>query len=95
MELAFKDSLEQQIFSPGIRIIDDPHRPRGLRSKPFDAEGLNTCKTRIVEDGRINAWFLDLATARQLDSTSTGHAARSRPVTPAQRQAICIWKQGR
>ena len=78
-----KDSLEQQIFSPGIRIIDDPHRPRGLRSKPFDAEGLNTCKTWIVEDGRINSWFLDLATARQLNATSTGHAARSSTGNPS------------
>ena len=35
-----KDKLGQRIFGAGITIIDDPHRPRGLRSKPFDGEGL-------------------------------------------------------
>ncbi len=28
------------VFAPGIAIIDDPHRIRGLRSKPFDGEGV-------------------------------------------------------
>src|SRR5262249_11351809 len=29
-----KDSLEKQIFPEAITITEDPHRPRGLRSKP-------------------------------------------------------------
>src|SRR5580658_7870963 len=35
-----KDRLGTRIFPEAITIIDDPHRHRGLRSKPFDAEGL-------------------------------------------------------
>ena len=35
-----KDKLGEQLFAPGIHIIDDPLRPRGLRSRPFDAEGV-------------------------------------------------------
>ena len=35
-----QDKLGQQVFAPGVAIIDDPLRPRGLRSRPFDAEGL-------------------------------------------------------
>jgi PmbA protein len=72
-----KDAMGQAIFAPGIQILDDPHRPRGLRSKPFDGEGLATGPRAIVEDGHIRSWFLDLATARQLGLASTGHAARS------------------
>ena len=35
-----KDKLGERLFAPGIRIVDDPLRPRGLRSHPFDAEGV-------------------------------------------------------
>ena len=35
-----KDKLGQRIFAPGITIRDDPRRPRGLRSRPFDGEGV-------------------------------------------------------
>ena len=35
-----KDRMGEEIFAPGISIIDDPHRLRGLRSKPFDGEGV-------------------------------------------------------
>ncbi len=71
-----KDSLHQQIFAPGIRIIDDPHRPRGLRSRPCDAEGLPTRTIALVDDGVLQTWLLDLRSSRQLGLASTGHAAR-------------------
>ncbi len=71
-----KDKMGQQIFAPGLRVIDDPHRRRGLRSKPFDGEGLATKRTVIIEDGRLTTWLLDGASARQLGLKSTGHAAR-------------------
>src|SRR5579872_5867402 len=35
-----KDRMGEQIFPKGIRIIDDPLRKRGLRSHPFDGEGV-------------------------------------------------------
>src|SRR5271167_2233897 len=35
-----KDRLGDAIFPEAITIIDDPHRQRGLRSKPFDGEGI-------------------------------------------------------
>ena len=35
-----KDKLGEQLFADGIRIIDDPLRVRGLRSRPFDGEGV-------------------------------------------------------
>lgn len=80
-----KDSLGQQIFADGITIIDDPHRPRGVRSKPFDAEGLANRKTDIVAGGVLQTWLLDLASARQLSMESTGHASRgtSGPPSPS------------
>ena len=71
-----KDKLGQQIFAKGIVVREDPHRQRGLRSKPFDAEGIANQRRAIVEDGVLTTWLLDLASARQLGLKTTGHAAR-------------------
>ncbi|MGH7123930.1 MAG: TldD/PmbA family protein, partial [Stellaceae bacterium] len=71
-----KDKLGQQIFAKGIAVREDPHRRRGLRSKPFDAEGIANRARAIVEDGVLTTWLLDLASARQLGLKTTGHAAR-------------------
>lgn len=70
------DALGTQVFAPGIRIIDQPHRLRGLRSKPFDGEGLATAERAIIDDGVLTGWLMDAASARQLGLTPTGHAAR-------------------
>jgi PmbA protein len=58
-----KDKLGQRIFPPGLAIVDDPRRHRGLRSRMSDGEGVatNTMATR---------------SGRQLGLRSLGHAAR-------------------
>jgi len=70
------DRLEEQLFDPAIRIVEDPHAPRGLRSRPFDGEGLATRGRDLVADGRVTGWLMDSASARQLGAVPTGHAAR-------------------
>jgi PmbA protein len=67
---------DRQLFDSGIVIRDDPHRPRGLRSRAFDGEGLPTAARDIVRDGRITGWLLDTASAKQLGLAPTGHASR-------------------
>jgi len=71
-----KDKMGQQIFGENISIIDDPHRKRGLRSKPFDGEGVANRRTVLIDEGRLTTWLLDSASARQLGLATTGHAAR-------------------
>ncbi len=80
-----KDRLGERVFPKGIDIVDDPHRPRGLRSKPFDAEGVANARRMVVEDGVLRTWILDLASARQLGLETTGHASRgtASPPSPA------------
>ena len=80
-----KESMGQNVFSDGVNIIDDPHRNRGLRSKPFDAEGLPNAKKYLAEDGVLKTWVMDLASSRQLGLSSTGNAARgtASPPSPA------------
>jgi PmbA protein len=67
---------EEQLFAPGIAIVDDPHRRRGLKSKPFDGEGVATRRRALVEDGRLTGWLLNAASAAQLGLAVTGHATR-------------------
>jgi len=71
-----KDRMGERIFAPGINIIDDPHRLRGLRSKPFDGEGVRNKRAALVERGVLQSWILDCASAKQLGLATTGHAAR-------------------
>ena len=80
-----KDRLGKQVFAKGLRVIDDPHKKRGLRSRPFDAEGLPTVKRNLIEDGVLTTWLLDLASAWQLKMAPTGHASRgtSGPPSPS------------
>ena len=67
---------DSQLFAPGIEIVDEPHRPRGLRSRPFDGEGLPTRARALVRDGRMTGWLMSSAAARQLGGAPTGHAVR-------------------
>ncbi len=80
-----KEKLGQRIFPAGIAVIDDPHRWRGLRSRPFDGEGIANARRAVIEDGVLTTWLLDLASARQLKLTTTGHASRgtSSPPSPS------------
>ena len=80
-----KDRLGQSVFAPGLNVIDDPHRKRGLRSRPFDGEGAVTSRREIIKDGVLTTWLLDSRAARQLELTTTGHAARGTggPPTPS------------
>jgi PmbA protein len=71
-----KDRLGTLVFRPDVSIVDDPLRSRGLRSRPFDAEGVRVARRALVADGMLESWIADSASARQLGIEPTGHAAR-------------------
>jgi PmbA protein len=85
-----KDKLGERIFPEAITIVDDPHRRRGLRSRPFDGEGIANRRSAIIDKGVLTTWLLDLRSARQLGLATTGHAARGTggPPGPA---ATNVW----
>ena len=78
-----KDSLGKRVFPDTITVWDDPFIERGLRSKPFDGEGIQPMRRPIIHDGYLTTWVMDLRAARQLGFTSTGHAARGTGGPPA------------
>ncbi|MEM8839941.1 MAG: metallopeptidase TldD-related protein [Pseudomonadota bacterium] len=71
-----KDDLGNPIFPETILITDDPHRKRGLSSRPFDGEGVAQEPLEIVAGGVLKTWFLDTATARELALETNGRASR-------------------
>ncbi|MFL6776767.1 MAG: TldD/PmbA family protein [Sphingomicrobium sp.] len=71
-----QDSLGERVFAAGVSIVDDPLRRRGLRSRPFDGEGVRVARQELVSDGVLQMWIAESASARQLGIAPTGHAAR-------------------
>lgn len=71
-----KDRMGEQVLAKGLVVRDDPTRRRGLRSRPFDGEGMPGEGRVIVGDGVLKTWLLDWRSARQLGLVSTGHASR-------------------
>jgi PmbA protein len=71
-----RESLGKQVLPKGMTVRDDPTRVRGLRSRPFDGEGMAGTPCALVEDGVLTTWILDWRAARQLGMASTGHASR-------------------
>ncbi|WP_153770853.1 metallopeptidase TldD-related protein [Labrenzia sp. CE80] len=71
-----REKMGQQIFAPGIQIVDDPFKRRGAATRPFDGEGTTGPALDMVEDGVLKHWFLDGATSRELGLESNGRAHR-------------------
>lgn len=89
-----RDAIGQQILPEGLSIEEDPLRPRVAGSRLFDGEGLATRRRLIVENGRLVAWTLDLATARRLGLHSTASAARGTSAPPAPSNTNIALTQG-
>jgi PmbA protein len=71
-----KDRMGERVLAAGLVVRDDPLRPRGLRSRPFDGEGMPGAAHAVIDDGVLTTWLLDWRSARQLGLASTGHASR-------------------
>lgn len=78
-----KDAMGKAVLPDGMSLIENPHRARISGSKPFDAEGLATAQRAIVENGVLQTWTLDLATARKLGLESTANAGRGTSAPPS------------
>ncbi len=78
-----REKMGEKLFASGIRIMDDPLRKRGLRSHPFDGEGVAVKPLALIEDGVLKTWILDTTTARELNLATTGHAQRGVSSAPS------------
>lgn len=78
-----KHALGTTIFPAHVSIVDDPLRPRGLASKPFDGEAVATAPMTLIDNGALTSWFLDTRSANQLNLRTTGHASRGLGSAPS------------
>jgi len=77
-----QDKMDEEIFADEIAIFDNPHLKRALGSSLFDGEGVATRPITLVEDGVLNSWMLNAATARQLGLATTGHGTTAMGSAP-------------
>lgn len=72
----FAGQLNEVVAAPSVTIIDDGTMPGGFGTSPFDAEGLPSRRTVIVEKGVLRSYILNTYAGRKLGMKSTGNAGR-------------------
>lgn len=71
-----KESMGKAVFASSINIVDDPGKPRGAASRPFDGEGVACQPLDLIKEGKLGHWLLDCANARELGLQTNGRAGR-------------------
>ncbi len=68
------DSAGTQVLPEWCSLIERPLMTRGLRSSAFDAEGVATSESPLVDNGVLQRYLLGSYSARKLGLRSTGNA---------------------
>lgn len=68
------DKLDQPVFSPLIRIEQQPFIPGASASAAWDQEGVATAERVLVDGGVLRGWVLGSYSARKLGLQTTGNA---------------------
>ena len=79
----FAGKVGERVANERVSIVDDARRRGGLRSAPFDGEGVATTTRILVERGVLRGYLVNLKTARKLDSTPMGNARRGSYASPS------------
>jgi PmbA protein len=76
----FDGMLGEQVAGDNITVVDDGTIVRngigGFGTTPFDAEGIPTRRTVLIERGVLKNYVLNSYTGRKLGMASTGNASR-------------------
>ncbi|HEX4068011.1 MAG TPA: metallopeptidase TldD-related protein [Acidobacteriaceae bacterium] len=72
----FAGKLGEAVAAESVTVVDDGTIPGGFGTSPFDAEGLPSRRTVIVERGVLRNYILNTYTGRKLSMKSTGNAGR-------------------
>ncbi|MGZ5539954.1 MAG: TldD/PmbA family protein, partial [Halobacteriota archaeon] len=68
--------IGEQIAVTGFTLVDDGLLRGGLETSPFDAEGVPSQRTPLIENGVLRSYLYDSYTANKEGKMSTGNAAR-------------------
>ena len=72
----FADKLGERVGASGLQLVDDGRLLDGPGAVPFDDEGVPTRRTVLLDDGVLQCFLHNTATAARGDATSTGNASR-------------------
>lgn len=64
----------QQVAHPSVTITDNPLKPRGLASHPYDDEGVACKPSTLILNGQLQTYLLSTYSATKLGLETTGHA---------------------
>ena len=70
------ERLGQQVVSPRITIVDDATLADGLASRPFDGEGVQSSRLKLIDGGLLASYVCDSYAARRLGAQVTGSTGR-------------------
>ena len=79
----FAGKIGARVANERVTIVDDARRRGGLRSAPFDGEGIPTTTRTLVDKGVLRGYLTNIKTGRKLGSTSTGNARRGSYASPS------------
>jgi PmbA protein len=68
--------LGERVAAETVTIIDDGTMPGLWGTSPFDAEGVPSRRTPVIERGVLKNYLLNTYTAKKLGLKSTGNASR-------------------
>lgn len=72
-----RDRMGKEVASATITVTDEPLKPRGQSSRPFDGEGVEGARLVMVDRGVLQHWFLSTSSARELGLETNGRGVRS------------------
>jgi PmbA protein len=75
-----KNKLNKAIANPIVNIIDDGRMENGYLSSAFDAEGVPTTMTPIIENGILKNYLHNTSTAKKYGVKTTANAGLIDPV---------------
>lgn len=78
----FGGRLGEEVASPMLTLVDDPTNPAASGASAYDAEGLATRPTPLIEGGVLASFLYDTRWGRAAGLPSTASAVRSFKGTP-------------
>jgi PmbA protein len=72
----FADKLGERVGAPGLNLVDDGRLLDGPGATPFDDEGVPTRRNVLLDDGVLQRFLHNTASAAREGASSTGNASR-------------------
>ncbi|HEX2295041.1 MAG TPA: TldD/PmbA family protein [Actinomycetota bacterium] len=73
----FAGRIGEQVAAPSLSLMDDGRVAGAPGSAPWDAEGVPTRRTAVIEGGTLKSFLYDVTSARREGRASTGNASRA------------------